>query len=98
VGADGSISNGRVFADVSAEKESDVPDGMKVDAQGNLYATGPGGVWVLSADGKHLGTIKTPEPPANCNWGDDGKTLYITAVTSVYRIKLAVAGVKALYQ
>jgi gluconolactonase len=45
-----------------------------------------------------LGTIKTPEPPSNCNWGDDGKTLYITAVTSVYRIKLAVAGAKALYQ
>jgi gluconolactonase len=55
-------------------------------------------VWVFSADGKRLGTIQTPESASNCNWGDDGKTLYITAVTSVYRIKLAVAGAKALYQ
>ena len=98
VAADGTVSKGRVFADVNAEKETDVPDGMKVDVQGNIYASGPGGLWVFSADGKHLGTIKTPEPPSNCNWGDDGKTLYITAVTSVYRIKVAVAGVKALYQ
>ena len=98
VAADGSVSNGSVFADVTAEKDSDVPDGMKVDTMGNIYATGPGGVWVFSADGKHLGTIRTPEPPANCNWGEDGKTLYITAVTSVYRIKLAVAGAKALYR
>ncbi len=98
VGADGAVSNGKVFADVSDEKETDVPDGMKVDAQGNIYATGPGGLWVFSADGKHLGTIKTPEPPSNCNWAEDGKTLYITAVTSVYRIKVSVAGAKALYQ
>jgi gluconolactonase len=71
---------------------------MKVDSLGNIYAAGPRGIWLFSADGKHLGTIKTPEPPSNCNWGDDGKTLYITAVTSVYRIKLPVAGAKALYQ
>jgi gluconolactonase len=96
--ADGSVSNGRVFADVTAEKEDGNPDGMKVDSQGNVYGSGPGGVWVFSPDGKHLGTIKPPETPANCNWADDGKTLYITARTSVYRIKLAVAGEKALYQ
>jgi gluconolactonase len=54
-------------------------------------------VWVFSPDGSHLGTIVTPETPANCNWGDDGKTLYITAETSLYRIKLAVEGKKALY-
>jgi gluconolactonase len=54
-------------------------------------------VWVFAPDGKHLGTIKPPETPANCNWGDDGKTLYITARTGVYRIKLAVAGEKAAY-
>jgi len=71
---------------------------MKVDARGNVYGAGPGGIWVFAPDGKHLGTIKTPENPSNCNWGDDGKTLYITAVTSVYRIKLSVAGKKALYQ
>ena len=94
----GSVSNGRVFADVTAEKEDGLPDGMKVDSQGNVYATGPGGIWVFSADGRHLGTIKPPETPANCNWGEDGKTLFITARTGVYRIKLVVAGEKALYQ
>jgi len=98
VAADGTVSNGRVFADVTAEKEAGAPDGMKLDSQGNLYATGPGGLWVFSPEGKHLGTIKTPETPANCAWGDDGKSLYITAVTGLYRVKLNVAGQKALYQ
>ncbi len=94
----GSVTNGRVFANVTAEKEDGVPDGMKVDEKGNLYASGPGGIWVFSPAGKHLGTIKTPETPANCNWGDDWKSLYITARTGLYRIKLAVAGEKQLYQ
>jgi gluconolactonase len=98
VAADGSVSNGRVFADVTAEKEDGVPDGMKVDSRGNVYAAGPGGVWVFAPDGKRLGAIKPPETPANCNWGDDGKSLYITARTGVYRVKLAVSGQKALYQ
>jgi len=98
VAADGSVSNGRVFADVDSEKEDGVPDGMKVDSLGNVYGTGPGGIWVFSPDGKHLGTIKPPETPANCAWGDDGKSLYITAVTGLYRVRLAVAGEKALYQ
>ena len=98
VAADGSVSNGRVFADVDSEKEDGVPDGMKVDSLGNVYGTGPGGIWVFSPEGKHLGTIKLPETAANCAWGDDGKSLYITAVTGLYRVKLAVAGEKALYQ
>jgi gluconolactonase len=98
VAADGSVHNGRVFADVTAERESGLPDGMKIDSLGNIYAAGPGGVWVFSPEGKHLGTIKPPESPANCAWGDDGKSLYITAVAGLYRIKLAVAGQKALYQ
>jgi len=92
VAANGTVSNGKVFADVSGEKEDGLPDGMKVDALGNVYGTGPGGVWVFSPEGKHLGTIKPPEVPANCGWGDDGKTLYMTARTGLYRIKLAVAG------
>jgi len=96
--ADGSVSHGKLFADVTAEKEEGLPDGFKVDSQGNLWSSGPAGIWVFSPDGKHLGTIKTPEIPANCNWGDDGKTLYITARTSVYRIKLTVAGEKPLNQ
>ena len=98
VAANGTVGNGRVFFDVTAEKEDGLPDGMKVDAQGNVYGSGPGGVWVFSPDGKHLGTIKPPETPANCNWGDDGKSLYITARTGLYRIKLSVAGPQTLYQ
>ena len=97
VAANGSVSNGKVFADVTAEKEEGLPDGMKVDSQGNVYGTGPGGIWVFSPDGKHLGTIKPPEQPANCGWGDDGKSLYMTARTGLYRIKLAVAGEKLVY-
>ncbi len=94
---DGTVANGRVFADVTSETENGLPDGMKVDSQGNVYGSGPGGIWVFSAAGKHLGTIKPGETPANCNWGDDGKSLYITAQTGLYRIKLAVQGEKALY-
>ena len=98
VSTDGTVSTGTVFADVTAEKEDGLPDGMKVDSLGNVYATGPGGVWVFSPDGKHLGTIKPPETPANCGWGDDGKTLYMTARTGLYRIKLSVPGQKLVYQ
>jgi gluconolactonase len=94
---DGTVSNGRVFYDASSQAEAGLPDGMKVDSKGNVYATGPGGVWIFSPDGRHLGTIKPTETPANCGWGDDGKTLYITAVTGLYRIKLTAEGKKALY-
>jgi gluconolactonase len=82
---------------VTAEKEGGNPDGMKVDSLGNVYASGPAGIWVFSPTGKHLGTIKPGETPANCNWGDDGKSLYITAETGLYRIKLAVSGEKSRY-
>ena len=95
--ADGTVHNGKVFADVSAESESGVPDGMKVDSQGNIWGTGPGGIWVFTPDGKHLGTVKPPEQPANLAWGDDGKTLYITAITGFYRLKTSVAGEKLVY-
>lgn len=94
----GTTKNGRVFADVTSETAAGLPDGMKLDENGNVYASGPGGVWVFSPDGKHLGTIKPPETPANCNWGDDGKSLYITATTGLYRVKLVTRGQKALYQ
>jgi gluconolactonase len=95
---DGSVSNGRVFFDVTAEQEDGLPDGMKVDTRGNLYCAGPAGIWVFSPDGKHLGTIKPPETPANCNWGDNGSTLYITARTGLYRIKLAAHGERTPYK
>jgi gluconolactonase len=95
VKADGTLADGKKFLDVTRETGDAAPDGMKVDSAGNVYATGPGGVLVISPRGKHLGTIEVPEIPANCAWGEaDGKTLYITARTSVYRIRLNVSGVR----
>ncbi|MSV30555.1 MAG: SMP-30/gluconolactonase/LRE family protein [Bryobacterales bacterium] len=92
---DGTIANGKVFFDVTKETAGGLPDGMKVDSKGNLYCTGPGGVWIFSPAGKHLGTIQPPETPANCHWGDkDAKTLYMTARTGLYRIKLNIAGIR----
>jgi gluconolactonase len=93
VRADGTLTGGDVFYDVTREAGDGVPDGMKVDLKGNLYCTGPGGIWVFSPGGRHLGTIAPPETPANLNWGEaDGRTLYITASTGLYRIRLNAAG------
>ena len=90
---DGSLTNGRLFHDMDS-KEKGSPDGMKVDQLGHLYCTGPGGVWVFDPKGQHLGTIVTPEKPANCAWGDDDlRTLYITAKTSVYTIRVNIPGI-----
>ena len=92
---DGSIANGKLFFDMSSSKDEGVPDGIKIDQKGNIYGVGPGGVWILSPEGKHLGTIKAPEHPANLAWGDaDGKTLYLTAVTGLYRIRVSVPGIR----
>ena len=85
-------SNGRVFYDVNDQTAAGAADGMKVDLRGNVFATGPGGVWVFGPDGVHLGTILMPEVTANVAWGGDGGTLYMTASTGVYRIELATAG------
>lgn len=98
VAADGSVSNGRIFFDLATAKERGIPDGMKVDSKGYVYASGPEGLWVLSPGGKHLGTIQPGESAANCAWGDGGKTLYITATTSVYRLRVNIPGEKPLYQ
>ena len=93
VSPDGSVSNGRVFIEMQGE-EPGAPDGMKVDQQGNVYCTGPGGFWIMEPGGKCLGRVTLPELPSNFNWGDsDRKTFYITARTSVYRVKLSVAGI-----
>jgi gluconolactonase len=90
---DGSgASNGRVFYDVNDQDAPGAADGMKVDRAGNLFATGPGGVWIISPDGVHLGTIATGEVTANVAWGDDGRTLYLTASTSLYRVRLTTDG------
>jgi gluconolactonase len=84
---DGRLSNGRIFGVEPGGKDDGVPDGMKVDLQGNLYVVGPRGIWVWDPGGHHLGTIVVPEQPANLAWGDsDYSTLYITATTSVYKI------------
>lgn len=77
----------------SPGKGEGVPDGIKVDRKGNLFVTGPKGVWVWDPNGNHLGTIVMPEQPANLTWGDpDYSTLYITATTSVYRLKTKTRG------
>jgi gluconolactonase len=90
---DGTIGDGMVFYDMKAAPESEALDGLKVDAAGNLFVSGPGGLWILSPEGKHLGTIKAPELPANFAFGgDDRKTLYMTARTGVYRVRLQSSG------
>jgi gluconolactonase len=92
---DGSVKDGMVLLDASSETGVGGPDGMRVDKKGNIYGSGAGGVWIISPAGKHLGTIKIPEKVANVAWGDkDGRTLYITASTSLYRIRLNAVGVR----
>ncbi|MDJ0517812.1 MAG: SMP-30/gluconolactonase/LRE family protein [Trichodesmium sp. MO_231.B1] len=95
VKSDGTLENGKIFAELKDPNKAGVPDGMKVDLQGNIYSTGPGGVWVFSASGKLLGIIAVPERVTNLAWGnDDYKTLYLTASKSLYRITLKVTGVR----
>jgi gluconolactonase len=90
---DGTLSNGHVFAEEPGGERDGVPDGIKVDRRGNLFVTGPKGVWVWDAEGNHLGTISMPEQPANLTWGDkDYRTLYITATTSIYRLRMKTEG------
>ena len=92
VSADGSLNNGWMFADLSDDGDG-VPDGMKVDQEGNLYATNALGIWVYNPAGDFLGLISVPEVPANCAWGEDGRTLFMTARTSVYRVRMRIAGI-----
>jgi gluconolactonase len=94
VKADGTLTDAKVFYDATADERPGAPDGMKVDRMGNVYSTGPGGVWIFSPAGKALGTILMPERASNVNWGGaDRKTLYITASSSIYRVALKVPGV-----
>jgi gluconolactonase len=89
----GKLSNGRIFGEEPGGKGEGVPDGMKVDRDGNLFVTGPKGIWVWDKQGHHIGTIAIPEQPANLTWGDkDYRTLYITATTSVYELRVKARG------
>jgi gluconolactonase len=97
VAAGGGLANGRMFFDMTGAPGEEALDGVKVDSAGNLYVSGPAGVWIISADGGHLGTLKLPELAANLAWGDaDGKSLYLTARTGVYRLRTKVGGVSAV--
>ena len=94
---DGSLTNETTFFDATAEPGEDAWDGLKVDVNGNVYASGPGGLWIFSPEGKHLGTISGPEHPHNMAWGgEDNRTLYLAAQTGVYRIHLNIAGTQTL--
>ena len=91
VGANMVLQNGRVFG--KEEGRGGVPDGIRVDVKGNVYCTGPGGVWVWDPEGNHLGTIMLPESTANFNWGDaDYSTIYFSSRTSIYRLKTKARG------
>jgi gluconolactonase len=95
VNADGTLGPGEVFFDMTSAPGEDALDGIKVDVKGNLYVSGPGGLWILNAAGKHLGTLMGPEHPHNLAFGDaDGKTLYLTAQTGLYRIRLNIEGIR----
>jgi gluconolactonase len=95
VAPDGGLTDGGVFFDMGGAPGAEALDGMKVDERGNLYVSGPGGVWMISAEGTHLGTIELPELPANFAWGDaDGRTLYMTARGGLYRLRLGVPGIR----
>jgi gluconolactonase len=95
VAADGRLGAGEVFFDMTGAPGDEALDGIKVDQAGNLFVSGPGGAWIISPEGKHLGTIEAPELPANFAWGDpDGRTLYMTARTGLYRIHLNIPGIR----
>lgn len=89
VGENWNLSGGDVFVELKGDGEGK-PDGMKLDDEGRIYSTGPGGVWVCSPEGDILGRIRVPEKTANLAWGDTKETLYVTASTSVYKISVSV--------
>ncbi|MBS1598789.1 MAG: SMP-30/gluconolactonase/LRE family protein [Bacteroidetes bacterium] len=93
VNADGTLRNGKIFFDCNQTEDDEALDGMKVDREGNLFVSAPGGLWIIAPDAKLLGKIVTPERPANMAWGDeDGKTLYMTGHTSLYKIRINTGG------
>ena len=94
VDADGTLIRRRIFADMSSDDASKAPDGVRVDVEGRVYCAGAGGIWVFTRDGARLGIIPTPEAPANLTFGgDDLRTLFVTARSSVYAFRTAVPGI-----
>ena len=95
VKSDGTITNGKIFFNATrwTKSKPGLPDGMKIDREGNLFAAGPGGIHVIAPDGTHLGSIETGAPTGNLAWGEDGSTLFITSNKTVYRLKLGTKGV-----
>jgi gluconolactonase len=94
VNPDGTLTDAKLFFDATSDPRVGAPDGMKVDVKGNVYSAGPGGVWIFSPEGKHLGTLEIPERVGNVAWGGaDHKTLYVAASSSIYRITLKIPGV-----
>jgi gluconolactonase len=93
---DGTVTNGRVFFDATRWRKDPFfgPDGFKVDHQGNIFGARPGGLSVIAPDGKLLGTIETGQPTSNVAWGEDGRTLFITGGSSVYRLHLTTSGAR----
>ncbi|QNA43494.1 SMP-30/gluconolactonase/LRE family protein [Lacibacter sediminis] len=89
---DGTLKNGKVFFDFNFTEDEEALDGLKIDKEGNLFVSAPGGLWVLSSEAKILGKVVTPERPANMAWGDDGKTLYMTAHSSIYKLRVNTGG------
>ncbi|KAA0220960.1 SMP-30/gluconolactonase/LRE family protein [candidate division KSB1 bacterium] len=97
VNADATVSNGKVFFDMTGAKGEDAIDGIKVDQRDNLYVSGPGGLWVISAEGKHLGTINAPQHIHNMAWGEeDNQTLYLCARRGLYKMRLNIPGSPAI--
>jgi len=92
VDASGGMGPGSVFFDMTSAPGEDAIDGLKVDERGDVYVSGPGGLWILSPEGKHLGTIVLPRHPHNFAWGEDGRTLFLCARSGLYRMRLGVAG------
>jgi gluconolactonase len=92
VAKDGTVTHGKVFFDMNKTDGDDALDGLKVDSNGNVYCAGPDGIWIISPHGKYLGRIKTPEHAANIAWGEDGRSLFIAASSSVYKIRVEQKG------
>jgi gluconolactonase len=97
VNSDGTLGTGEMFFDMTGGPGEDAIDGVKVDQRGNVYVSGPGGLWILDARGQHLGTLRGPEHPHNMAWGGaDGRTLFLAAQTGIYELRLKVPGAGAL--